>query len=109
MSAESEAHRFLRCFPDSQSFTVLMLTSEKKARIRRPQASRALVHHELPHRLQIQGVHVFIRPNLANLCMIDLDSFTGKMEQVFALQPQAVTQTFVGNVQMWPVSYLSTC
>ena len=103
MSAESEAHRFLQCFPDSQSFTVLVLLSEKKALISRPQANLTIVHQELPQWLRLQGVHIFIRPNLSNLCMIDLDNYTGPMEQLFALQPRALTRTSVGNLQMWLV------
>ena len=103
MSAESEAIRFLQCFPDSQSFTVLVLTSEKKALISRPQASLTIVHQELPQWLRLPGVHIFIRPNLSNLCMIDLDNYAGSMEQLFALQPRALTRTSVGSLQMWLV------
>ena len=92
---------FLRSFPEAQSFNVLLLTTDKKPVLSRPQASQGLVHEELPRWLQMSSLHVFIRPNMGNLVLIDADNFQGKLETLVSLQPRCLVETSKGNYQVW--------
>lgn len=55
----------------------------------------------LPFWMDLQGVHVFIRPLLNTLIFLDLDRFAGSFEQLVALQPRCITSTSPGNYQFW--------
>ena len=92
---------FLRSFPDASSFNVLVLTAEKHAVVSRPQASPDMVFQSLPTWLQMENVHIFIRPNLGNLVLLDADSYSGDMGTLTSLQPRCLTETSPGNYQAW--------
>ena len=80
---------FLRCFPDAASFNILVLNADKKAVVSRPQASPDFVHQSLPTWLQMSQVHLFVRPNLGNLVLVDADKYKGAMNTLYGLQPRA--------------------
>ena len=97
-----QAVQFLEAFPKAQAFNVILLTEEKRAIISRPQCSRALLLKELPGWLSMSAVHLFIRPLMANLIMVDLDNYAGEFETLLALRPRALVRTSPGNFQLWP-------
>ena len=47
------------------------------------------------------GVHIFIRPVMSNVVMVDLDGFKGKLDDLLRLQPRALVQASAGHYQVW--------
>ena len=91
---------FFRAFPEVTSYHVLVLNAEKRAVVSLPQASAESVCLNV---MEMEKVHVFVRPNLANLVMVDADNYGGDLATIFALKPRCLTETSPGNYQLWLV------
>ena len=92
---------FFRAFPEAISYNVLILTAEKKAVVALPQASAEMVHQNLRMWLEMPKVHLFVRPNMANLVMVDADNYLGDLQTFFALKPRCITETSPKHYQLW--------
>ena len=80
MNNIATAQRFLQVFPEATLFSFNVLRAvDKKAITSRPQCSAAELYTSLSYWLSMPQVHVFLRPLMANLIMIDLDEFKGDM------------------------------
>ena len=90
-----------RAFPEASSYHILILDADKRAVVSLPQASRDMVHQNLRLWLQRPNVHVFVRPHMANLVVLDADNYAGDMQTIFALKPRCVTETSPRNYQVW--------
>ena len=78
-----------------------MLSEQKRPLIATPQISRRVLEHSLQEWLGMYKVHMFIRPLMSNVVMVDLDDFKGKLDDVLRLQPRALVQTSAGLYQLW--------
>ena len=93
--------QFLQAFPEAASFSVTLLTDEKRAVVHQAQCSAQNLHKNLPVWLGMKNVHFFIRPHMANLVLVDLDNYTGEFQLLLRLQPRALVRTSPGNYQLW--------
>lgn len=94
---------FFRVFPEATSYHVLILNANKHAVVSLPQASAESACLNVRMWLQMEKAHVFVRPNVANLVMVDADNYQGDMATLFALKPRCLAETSPGNYQLWLV------
>ena len=92
---------FLRSFPEASSYNILILSPDKQALVSRPQASPDMVQHNLSRWLEMPNVHVFVRPNVSKLVMVDADAFEGDIATLLALKPRCLAETSPRHYQLW--------
>ena len=46
-------------------------------------------------------MHLFVRPNMSNLVMVDADKYLGDLQTFFALKPRCITETSPKHYQLW--------
>jgi len=96
------AQQFVEVFPEAKAFSVTILDKEKKAvKVHRPRCSKSLLLQQLPFWIGLKDHHFFIRPLLASVVLLDLDSFHGDTEVLVRLKPRALVATSKGNLQLW--------
>ena len=99
--AKAEATRFICAFPEAETWNVTLLTEQQFHVVHEPRCSRNRLLKQLGSWLEIQNVHFFIRPLIANGVMLDLDAYEGNMESLFLLQPRVIASTSAKHYQMW--------
>ena len=97
------AVRFLASFPEAQAYHLTILSSEKRCLINKGSIAPEPLRKQLKVYMDMQNVHVFIRPLLGSLVFLDLDDFQGSWESVVQLRPRVLSETSPGNFQAWYV------
>ena len=95
---------FLEAFPDAKAWHLTVLSQDKVCKTNLTNVSTESLHAKLSQLLRQRDVHVFVRPLLSNLILLDLDDFdaSGKhLEEVLSLQPRALVRTSPSNYQAW--------
>ena len=105
-----DAEAFFRVFPESANFSLTILDKDReRSRGHFASISRCEIISMLPRFLQAaEGGHLFSRPLLPNVVLIDLDRCApSAANDVYRLRPRLVTQTSVvdgvRNMQAWYV------
>ena len=104
VAAYADALAFIEAFPEASAFNVCILTTEKRPVFSQSRCSRDFLLKHLAGWLALYPVHIFVRPVIPRLIMIDLDNFNGAIDMLYRLNPRALVCTSSGNYQMWLVA-----
>ena len=99
MSAGYEtALRFIEAFPEAKAFSVTILSADKKTtQLHKPECARTMLMQNLMKWTANDFQHVFVRPLMGNVIMVDLDSYAGSFDVLLQLRPRVLAGTSPGT------------
>ena len=88
MANLGSALNFISAFPEAQSWSVTLLTEEKRFIVHKAHCPREELLKELKGWLAMRNIHFFIRPLMSNVVFLDLDNYRGPFEVLLRLKPR---------------------
>ena len=100
--SRKQAAAWVEFFPEAEVFSVSVLSADKTvAFMHKPRYPRASLLQQIAKWVPLADRHVFARPMLGNLAMVDLNDYSGEMDVLHKLKPRALVETSPGNFQLF--------